>query len=34
VEQLKARIFEALAPFADGSTIRLAAVPLCASAVR
>jgi hypothetical protein len=34
VEQLKARIFETLAPFADGSTIKLAAVPLCASAVR
>jgi SAM-dependent methyltransferase len=34
VEQLKARIFETLAPYADGSTIKLAAVPLCASAVR
>ena len=34
VEQLKVRVFETLAPYADGSTFKLAAVPLCASAVR
>lgn len=34
VEQLKARVFETLARYADGSTFTLAAVPLCASAVR
>jgi enediyne biosynthesis protein CalE5 len=34
VEQLKVRVFETLVPYADGSTFKLAAVPLCASAVR
>jgi SAM-dependent methyltransferase len=32
VEKLKRRVFEALAPHMDGQRVRLAAVPLCASA--
>ncbi len=32
--RLKARVFEALAPHMDGEAVRLAAVPLCASASR
>jgi enediyne biosynthesis protein CalE5 len=34
VAELKAKLFEALAPHRDGETVKLAAVPLCASAVR
>ena len=34
VAQLKARVFETLAQYADGTTYQLAATPLCASAVR
>ena len=34
VERLKRRIFESLAPHMDGTAVRLAAVPLCASARR
>jgi SAM-dependent methyltransferase len=32
IERLRARVFEALKPHTDGATVRLAAVPLCASA--
>jgi ubiquinone/menaquinone biosynthesis C-methylase UbiE len=34
IDQLKAKLFEALKPYLDGTTVRLAATPLCASAVR
>ena len=34
VDRLKARVFEALKPHMDGALVRLAAVPLCASATR
>jgi SAM-dependent methyltransferase len=34
VERLKARVFESLKPHMDGASVRLAAVPLCASASR
>ena len=34
IAQLKARVFEALTPHMNGTTVTLAAVPLCASAVR
>jgi ubiquinone/menaquinone biosynthesis C-methylase UbiE len=34
IEQLKARLFEALKPYLDGTKVSLAAMPLCASAVR
>ena len=34
IAQLKARVFESLAPYMDGAAVKLAAVPLCASAVR
>ena len=34
VAQLKAKVFEALTPHLDGGAVKLAAVPLCASAVR
>jgi SAM-dependent methyltransferase len=34
VAELKARLFEALTPYLDGDAVRLAAVPLCASAVK
>jgi SAM-dependent methyltransferase len=34
IVQLKAKIFEGLKPHLDGATVRLAATPLCASAVR
>src|SRR5947208_7638349 len=34
VERLKRRIFESLAPHLDGTAVKLAAVPLCASARR
>ena len=34
VERLKRRIFESLAPHMDGGAVKLAAVPLCASARR
>ena len=32
IEQLKAKVFEALKPHMDGQAVKLAAVPLCASA--
>jgi ubiquinone/menaquinone biosynthesis C-methylase UbiE len=34
IQQLKARLFEALKPYLDGAKVSLAAMPLCASAVR
>ena len=34
IEQLKAKVFEALKPHLDGQAVKLAAVPLCASAAR
>lgn len=34
IAQLKAKVFEALTPHLESGTVRLAAVPLCASAVR
>ena len=34
IDQLKAKMFEALKPHFDGTTVTLAAVPLCASATR
>jgi ubiquinone/menaquinone biosynthesis C-methylase UbiE len=34
IEQLKAKLFETLKPHLDGTKVRLAATPLCASAVR
>jgi SAM-dependent methyltransferase len=34
IDQLKAKMFDALRPHMDGASIRLAAVPLCASATR
>ena len=34
IQQLKARLFEALKPYRDGAKVSLAAMPLCASAVR
>ena len=34
IQQLKAKMFEALKPHLDGTAVKLAAVPLCASAVR
>lgn len=34
IDQLKAKLFEALKPHMDGAAVKLAAVPLCASAVR
>jgi ubiquinone/menaquinone biosynthesis C-methylase UbiE len=34
IQQLKARLFEALKPYLDGTKVSLAAMPLCASAVR
>jgi SAM-dependent methyltransferase len=34
IGQLKAKMFEALKPHLDGTTVKLAAVPLCASATR
>ncbi|HEV8210543.1 MAG TPA: methyltransferase domain-containing protein [Vicinamibacterales bacterium] len=34
IQRLKARLFEALKPYLDGTKVSLAAMPLCASAVR
>ena len=34
IAQLKVKTFESLAPYLDGQTVKLAAVPLCASATR
>ena len=34
IAQLKARLFESLKPYMDGAAVKLAAVPLCASATR
>ena len=34
IDQLKAKLFEALKPHMNGAAVKLAAVPLCASAVR